>query len=163
MLLQEIAQLRAALDRLVARAIAQGVEDCRGGFDAKVTGEQRRFQLFERAFVHRAGKRGNVRDFGGKGLAGARDGLPHAVEEVLPRLFCCGVFGFLAAKKRLNHCWFQFKAAELATKTMASCPEGVQVGHPVLLSQVSKSGNDIPESAANQNHQSEPRKAERRD
>ena len=81
LLLQEIAQLGAALNRLMARAIAQCVEDGGSGFDAKVAREQSRFQLFERAFIHGARERGNVRDFGGKGLAGARNGLLHAVEE----------------------------------------------------------------------------------
>ena len=81
LLLEELAELGAAFDGLMAGAVAECVEDGGGGLDAEVAREQRGFELFEGAFVDGAGEGGEVRDFGGKGLAGARDGLAHAVEE----------------------------------------------------------------------------------
>ena len=62
--LSRVAQFLAAFDGLASRTVAQRVEDRAGGLHAKVAGKQRRFQIFQRLFVHRAGQRGKVLDFG---------------------------------------------------------------------------------------------------
>ena len=62
--LEQLAQLLAAIDGLVAGAVAQGVEDGGGGLHPQVAGDERRFQLFERRFVDRAGERNEVFDLG---------------------------------------------------------------------------------------------------
>ena len=85
LLLEQFAQLVAAFDGLAEGALAQGVENGGGGLHAQVAGEQRGFQIFERALVHGAGEGGDAFDLGGERLAGARDRLLHAVEEALGR------------------------------------------------------------------------------
>ena len=78
---QKIAELGAAFDGLMAGAVAERVEDGGGGGHAEIAREQSGFELVESGFVDGAGEGGEVGDFGGEGLAGARDGLAHAIEE----------------------------------------------------------------------------------
>jgi hypothetical protein len=78
LLLQEIAELGAAFDGLMAGAIAEGVENGGGGGHAEVAREQCSFEIVECGLVDGAGEGGDVGDFGGEGFAGARDGLAHA-------------------------------------------------------------------------------------
>ena len=82
LLFQKVAEFGAAFDGLMAGAIAQGVEDGGGGRDAEIAREQSGFEIFEGGLVDGAGEGGEVGDFGGEGLAGARDGLAHAIEDV---------------------------------------------------------------------------------
>ena len=63
--------------------------------------EQRGFKFFEGGFVDGAGEGGDVGDFGGEGLAGAGDGLPHAVEEVFFWFFGPGFSGSSLPKRVL--------------------------------------------------------------
>ena len=88
LLLQEVAQLGAAFDGLMAGAIAEGIEDGGGGWHAEVAREECGFELVESGLVDGAGEGGEIGDFGGKGLAGARDGLAHAVEDAVLLRFC---------------------------------------------------------------------------
>ena len=81
--LEQVAELVAAFDGLVAGAVAEGVEDGGGGLDAEVAREQGGFEVVEGLLVDGAGEGGDVFDFGGERLAGARDGLLHAGEEAL--------------------------------------------------------------------------------
>ena len=62
--LQELAQLLAALNGLMAGAVAQGVENSGGGGNAEVAGEQRRFEVLKCRLVDGASEGGNISDFG---------------------------------------------------------------------------------------------------
>jgi hypothetical protein len=106
LLLEQFPQFLAAFNRLPPCAIAQCFQNGVGGFHAQVAGQQGRFQVFERALVHRARGGDNGFDLGRQRLARARDGLLHPREKAGFRLSlacgrgrgsCRGVF--LAAKK----------------------------------------------------------------
>lgn len=89
----------------MASAIAEGIKDGGGGWHAEIAREENRFKIVESGFVDSASESGEIGDFGGEGLAGARDGLAHAVEET-EFGFIGGIVRlpwFLAAKESGNH------------------------------------------------------------
>ena len=71
--------------------------------DAEVAGEQRGFEVFEGGLVDGAGEGDDAFDFGGERLAGARDGLLHAVEEALGFGRFGGVDWVWFGAKELDH------------------------------------------------------------
>ena len=81
LLFQKSAQFGAALNRLMAGAIAQRIEDGGGGWHAEIAREESGFEIVEGGLVDGASEGSEVGDFGGEGLARARDGLAHAIED----------------------------------------------------------------------------------
>ena len=103
--LEQVAQFFAAVDCLEAGAFAEGVDDLGGGLHADVAHDERGFEFFEGGLVDLAGEGDDVVDLGGEGLAGARDGLLHAVEEagfLLFFLLLLWFFGFFEAAKQAD-------------------------------------------------------------
>ena len=102
LLLQEVAEFGTSFDGLMTGAIAESVEDGCGGWHAEVAREKSGFELVKGGLVDGASERGEIGDSGGEGLAGTRDGLAHAVEEVF-FWFWTRFFGFFAAKEAGDH------------------------------------------------------------
>ena len=93
---EQIAQLGAAFDGLVAGAVAERVEDGGGGLHAEVAGEQRGFEIVEGAFVDGAGESGEVGDFGGEASRGcARPPGACGRRGLFFWVFLGGFFGFV--------------------------------------------------------------------
>ena len=90
-------------------AIMECIEDGGGGWDAEVAREQNGLKIVESGLVDSASEGGEVGDFGGEGLARARDGLAHAVEETEFRFVggffgrCIGLARFFTAKEGSDH------------------------------------------------------------
>ena len=87
----------AAAGWLLGAAAKGGRWTLRCGLDAEVAREQSGFKVFKGRLIDDAGERDEAFDFGGERLAGARDGLLHAVEEACLWLFF-RFFFFVAAK-----------------------------------------------------------------
>ena len=79
--LEERFELGAGLDAFTEGALAKVFEDDLRGGGAYVGGEEQGFERIEGGLVDLAGEGDNGVEGLGEGLAGAGDGLPHAVEE----------------------------------------------------------------------------------
>ena len=79
--LEQLLQLRATFNALAQGTLAQVFEHNRGGGGAYVGRQQKRLERLEGGFVHLAGERDDGIEGLRERLAGAGDGLPHAVEE----------------------------------------------------------------------------------
>src|SRR6202035_44741 len=78
---EELLEFVAALDAGAEGALAKVFHDDGGGGGAEVGGEEEGFEIEESGFVDLAGEGDDGADGLGEGLAGAGDGLLHAVEE----------------------------------------------------------------------------------
>jgi len=103
LLLEQGAQLLAALNGLMAGAVAQGGQDFGGGLDAQIARKQHGFKSFEGGFVYGSGEGDDVFDFGREGLAGARDGLLHAAEKAGLGVFGRAGFGVVGLATKELH------------------------------------------------------------
>ena len=85
--LEDLTKLGSALDAGAESALAKVLHDDGGRGAADVRCEEARLELIKGGLIDLAGERDDGADGVGERLAGARDRLPHAVEEAEFRLF----------------------------------------------------------------------------